>query len=359
MKRNDKGKYNSCSMTAFYVYPKRAMKQLRGIKSITKEAQRRLTWIEYYKEHGKRVRLTCRHFGISTRTFYKWKERLELDGLEGMESASRRPYRVRQPEIAVKIQDRVESIRKKYPAWSKYKIAVILDRDYGIKLSASSVGRILKRKGLIDRTASRRRKKAAKRKRLRTSRDLLLNIKEPGDLVQIDTKHINYPWSEKAYQFNLIDCLTKVKVSKVYCRANSRLSKEFFREAEKELPFKIKAVQSDNGSEFEGFFDSMLRKRKIPHYYTYPNCPKQNSIVERSIQTDVYEFYRQGNLVSGVKKQNERLSRWNDIYNNVRPHQSLDYLTPNEYYKKWKEDHSFSRSFRMAVLPAQQVALYG
>ncbi len=69
----------------------------------------------------------------------------------------------------------------------------------------------------------------------------------------------------------------------------------------------------------------MLRKKKIPHYHTYPNCPKQNSIVERSIQTDVYEFYRQGNLVSGVKKQNEKLSRWNEIYNDVRPHQSLDY----------------------------------
>ena len=350
-------KDKSCNMTAFYIYPKKVMKQLSGIKSITKEAQRRLTWIRYYKEHGKKVRLTCRHFGISTRTFYKWKERLELDGLEGLESISRRPYRVRQPEIAVKIQNKIESIRNQYPAWSKYKIAVILERDYEIKVSASSVGRILLRRNKIEKSESRRRKRAAKRKRLRTSRELLLNIREPGDLVEIDTKHLNYPWNEKAYQFNLIDCLTKIKTSKVYSRANSRLSKEFFEEALAELPFKVKALQSDNGSEFEGFFDSMLRKRKIPHYHTYPNCPKQNSIVERSIQTDIYEFYRQGNLVSGVKKQNEKLSRWNDIYNNVRPHQSLDYLTPNEYYKKWKKDHSFSRSFKMSVLPAQYVGL--
>ncbi len=135
----DKNVVAADSMTAFYVYPKRAMKQLRGIKSITKEAQRRRTWIEYYREHGEKVRLTCRHFGISTRTFYKRKERLELDGLEGLESASRRPYRVKQPEIAVKIQDRIESIRKKYPAWSKYKIALIVGE--GLRNKVISVQR--------------------------------------------------------------------------------------------------------------------------------------------------------------------------------------------------------------------------
>ena len=226
-----------------------------------------------------------------------------------------------------------------------------------VKERGQSVGRICTRRKLIDKDESRRRKKAAKRKRLRTSRELLLNVREPGDLVQVDTKHINYPWGGKAYQFNLIDCLTKKKVSRVYSKANSKIAREFFRQAQQELPFKIKAVQTDNGSEFEGFFDSMLRKKKIPHYYTYPNCPKQNGIVERSIQTDVYEFYRLGNLVPGVEKQNEKLSQWNEIYNGVRPHQALDYLTPNEYYEKWKKDHSFTRSFSMTVLPDKYVEL--
>jgi len=42
---NDKSKYNSRGVSAFNLYPKRAIKQLAGMKSITEEAQRRLTWI--------------------------------------------------------------------------------------------------------------------------------------------------------------------------------------------------------------------------------------------------------------------------------------------------------------------------
>ena len=46
--------------------------------------------------------------------------------------------------------DLVCSIRREQPAWSKHKIAVILARDHGVTLSASTVGRVLKRKGLYE-----------------------------------------------------------------------------------------------------------------------------------------------------------------------------------------------------------------
>ncbi|MGH2362808.1 MAG: integrase core domain-containing protein [bacterium] len=28
------------------------------------------------------------------------------------------------------------------------------------------------------------------------------------------------------------------------------------------------------------------------------------------------------------------LRQWEDIYNNIRPHQALDYLTPNEFLQR-------------------------
>ena len=34
---------------------------------------------------------------------------------------------------------------------------------------------------------------------------------------------------------------------------------------------------------------------------------------------------------------NRQLEAWEHTYNCVRPHETLDYLTPNEYYRQWKK----------------------
>ena len=280
--------------------------------------------------------LTCRYFGIPQKTFYKWKARYNPRDILSLENYSRRPDHFRKPEIPAEIVDMIVQVRKSYPAWSKYKIAVILKRDHKMDISASSVGRILKRKGLISPKASKRRKLASHRKRLRVSRDLI--VRNFGDLIQIDTKHLWYSTGEKRYQFVAIDCFGKFKYSKVYKTASSRKAKQFFNEAKGKFPFPIKAVQSDNGSEFQGEFDKLLKELKIPHYFSYPSSPKQNSMVERAIQTDINEFYHQGNLTSDIDEQNRLLRKWEEVYYKIRPHTSLDYLTPEEYYYKHQAD---------------------
>jgi hypothetical protein len=40
---------------------------------LSKAAKHRLRIMEWYEAHGKNARLTCRHFGISPDTFYRWK----------------------------------------------------------------------------------------------------------------------------------------------------------------------------------------------------------------------------------------------------------------------------------------------
>jgi len=157
-----------------------------------------------------------------------------------------------------------------------------------------------------------------------------LVVRNFGDVIQIDTKHLWYTTGEKRYQFVAIDCFGKFKYSKVYKTASSRKAKQFFEDARKKFPFPIKAVQSDNGSEFQGEFDRLLKELKIPHYFSYPSSPKQNSIVERAIQTDINEFYHQGNLTSDVEEQNVLLRKWES----ARELWRIDYLTPEEYYCK-------------------------
>lgn len=69
---------------------------------------------------------------------------------------------------------------------------------------------------------------------------------------------------------------------------------------------------------------------KIPHYFSDPNCPRQNSRVERGIQTAEEEFWN-FNAAYTVDELNQLADEWNFTYNYIRPHQALNYLTPMEY----------------------------
>jgi len=160
----------------------------------------------------------------------------------------------------------------------------------------------------------------------------------PGSLLQLDTKHFWLPCGEKRYHYVAIDCFGKMKFSRVYKNLSSRKAKQFFQEVRNKFPFHIRNVQ-DRCWEFAKEFDKLLQEEEIPHYFTYPSSPKQNSIVERAIQTDLKEFYEQGNLVEDINEQNRLLEIWDETYNNVRPHQKLDFLTPNEYNERHRMKH--------------------
>ncbi|MBM4406656.1 MAG: helix-turn-helix domain-containing protein, partial [Chloroflexi bacterium] len=72
-------------------------RRLAAIGVLSRAAQVRLRWLYYYEEHGRNAALTCRHFGISRQTFYRWKSRFDPRRITSLEERSRRPRQVRQP----------------------------------------------------------------------------------------------------------------------------------------------------------------------------------------------------------------------------------------------------------------------
>lgn len=164
---------------------------------LSREAKERLAWMDLYVAHGENAALTSRHFAISRATFYRWKERFDPCDLTTLEDRSRAPRRRRTPTTPASVIDLVLAVRDERPAWSKHKIAVVLSRDFGTEISASTVGRILSRYGRIEKKASSRRRKAALSRKRRNRRPKDLSPSAPGELVQMDTKHLNLPWSEK------------------------------------------------------------------------------------------------------------------------------------------------------------------
>ena len=81
---------------------------------LSKEAQVRLSWFDYYRNHQHNACLTCRHFGISPQTFYRWQRRYDPHHRKTLKTHSCRPKRVRQLTYTLA---QIEAVRK---VWECY-----------------------------------------------------------------------------------------------------------------------------------------------------------------------------------------------------------------------------------------------
>jgi transposase InsO family protein len=157
---------------------------------------------------------------------------------------------------------------------------------------------------------------------------------EPGLRVQVDVKFIApLPGTRKKhYQFTAIDDCTRVRVLRVYDRANQRTAIRFVDEVLQKLPFRVEVIQTDNGAEFQSSFHYHLLDRGIGHVYIRPATPRLNGKVERSHRIDAEEFYQllEGVVIDESGLFEERLREWEEHYNFTRPHGGLGGQTPYE-----------------------------
>ena len=300
---------------------------------LTEWAKYRLKILDWHRTRGNNSSLAARHFGLGRMTLHRWLKRYKKFGVIGLNEYSRKPKNVRRPASPWPVIARVVELRKQYPAWSKHKLAAIVKRE-GLIASSSTVGRILKRKGLIDKKISAKRKRSALRPKARFPKGLRIN--QEGQMIQMDTKHIMLAGGHRFYQFTAIDVLGKRKVMRVYPSESSRNGVLFLKECLTSFPFLIQAVQTDNGAPWLKDFEKLCKELKLPHYFTYPRHPKQNTYVEISHGADEREFYQQGNICSILPVMQANIRDWENIWNNFRPHEALGQLTPYEYSQRIK-----------------------
>ncbi|MDP6495714.1 MAG: helix-turn-helix domain-containing protein, partial [Dehalococcoidia bacterium] len=116
--------------------------RLAKVLVLSRMAKQRLKWMDYYQAHGGNAALTCRYFGISRQTFYRWKRRFKSRDLTTLEERSHRPLRLRLPTWSPELSQGVLELREQRPRWGKDKLAVLLRKE-GWQVSTSMVGRIL------------------------------------------------------------------------------------------------------------------------------------------------------------------------------------------------------------------------
>jgi len=296
--------------------------------------------MDHYHKHGN-VRFTCRHFGIFPQTFYRWKNRFDRYDLTTLESQSSRPHRIPKPQTPPQVVERVKELRERYPRWGKNKLAVLLRRE-AIEISASTVGRVinrLKEKGLlvepVNVTMAKRARKRRRKPRYAIRKPKGYKIQGPGDLVEVDTLQVILIPNEIRYQFSARDVVARFDGLRAYKSQSSVKAAHFLQYLQKKFPFKIKAIQIDGGSEFKKHFEQECEKRKIMLFELPPSSPKLNGHVERANRTHREEFYEVEEIDLSIEEHNRQLEEWEYVYNHIRPHQALDYLTPNEYYQLW------------------------
>jgi len=290
-----------------------------------RKIKHRLAVLRHAEEVTGNVAATCRYYGISRPTFYKWLRRYEELGEDGLRDGSRRPHF---SPLATKteIVGKIIYLRQHYH-FGPRKISMYLHRYHDIAISPSGVWRILKRLEL-NRLPSSQRYKTHDRRWKRYEKQL------PGNRLQVDVKFIEPIGGtrKKHYQFTAIDDCTRIRVLRVYPRNNQKTAIQFIDYVLEKLPFGVECVQTDNGAEFQGAFHWHVLDRGIGHVYIKPRTPRLNGKVERSHRIDNEEFYRllDGVVIDDSKLFTDKLQEWEDYYNFHRPHGGLDGQTPYE-----------------------------
>ena len=171
----------------------------------------------------------------------------------------------------------------------------------------------------------RKREKGKKRNRLEKSFKALFL----GHCIAMDT--IVYCINNtRYYLFTAIDQYSRFALAATCHRANSRAAADFLRFIERVVPFKIKQVLTDNGSEYLGAFNDYCEQQSIKHCYTYPKCPKMNAFGERFNRTLQEEFveYHEDLLGEDLTTFNNVMFEYLNRYNARRPHHGIGLKTP-------------------------------
>ena len=310
--------------------------------SLSREARQRLAMLDWHELHGRSVARTARHFGFSRPTVYRWLARYDRLRLESLEDRPSRPVRRRRPTWTLAELVAVRRVRLAYPRWGKDKLRVLLRRE-GLSLSTSMVGRILdrlRRTGELREPARRgisaRRRAWQRPHAVRKPAGFV--AARPGDLVQVDTLDVRPLPGLVLKQFTARDVVSRWDVLELRSSASARSAVAILDALAARMPFGIRALSVDNGSEFMAEFEASCAQRGIALLTLPPRSPKLNGSVERANRTHTEEFYEVTDAEATLAELRPALLAWETTYNTIRPHQALGYLTPAAYLASLEPD---------------------
>jgi transposase InsO family protein len=309
-----------------------------------KLAHRRLTVLELAERLGN-VAEACRRGGIDRTSFYDWKRRFQLEGLDGLKDlppiAKSHPMTT-PPEVVA----RIAALALAHPAYGCNRLEALLALE-GRRLSAITIQKILNDKGLgtrherwlalerenADQVIELSPEQAAFLEKLNPCfKERHVESERPGQLLSADTFMVGtLKGIGRVYLHAVVDTFGSyafgfLHVSKQPEAAVAVLHNDvlpFY--ARLDLP--VGAVLTDNGREFCGTerhpYELYLALNDIEHRKTKAGSPRTNGFVERFNGTVLDEFFRpkmRSQLYESVEALQADLDAWLHHYNHERPH---------------------------------------
>jgi transposase InsO family protein len=277
---------------------------------------------------GSNRRELCRRFGISPKTGYKWLNRYQSEGRNGLQERSRRPHHTPRRSDAA-IEQAVTTLRRQHPDWGGRKLRRrLLDLGHRDVPSPSTMTGILRRHGLLSPNTAGQPHRYQRFERPR-----------PNDLWQMDFKGHFALDRGRCHPLTVLDDHARFNLALRACAdeqgttVQTELTATFRRYG---LP---ESMLVDNGSPWGN--DSVHRLTPVTAWlmrlgiriaHARPYHPQTMGKDERFHRTLKLEVLSHG-LFHSLTQCQRRFDRWRDTYNLERPHEALALDVPARHYQ--------------------------
>ena len=254
--------------------------------------------VKFTQNHS--VTETALRYRVSRKTVYKWLSR--YDGtVKSLEDRSHRPKHSPRSHTEKELRQIRHRLKKHY--WTDLLLAYqdLIEKD-GYTRSYGGFKRI---------ALKLRAAKPEKRKKKRKPKPYQ-RADYPGQKIQLDVKYVpSYCVTDgrKYYQYTAVDECSRWTYREMYDEHSTYSSREFLEELIRHIPFPIREVQTDNGSEFTNrllvvkskhrtMFEEALASMGIIYHRIQIATPRHNGKVERQHRTDESRFYKHMKMYS-------------------------------------------------------------
>ena len=300
--------------------------------------QERMRWVLPIAEGRMSITEVMAVFPWGKRTLERWLAAYREKGAHGLEPHSTRP-KTSPKETPIRIKEAVIALRKKKKVCA-LKLHWKLEKQ-GILLHERTIGKIIKAEGLV--------------RKYRTKKITYKYLKvalKPGELVEIDVKHVPGTVAGRAYfQYTAIDCSSRWRYLRIFEEESTQNTMFFLEDVIRRFPHPITGVKTDNHATFTNRYNGTYKRADlssahqhgldrfcaahgIVHYLIDPGKPAQNGKVERSHRSDQETLYDSA-VFRSPQDLRKKVAAWNIEYNNLE-HCGLKGKTPNEALAEFK-----------------------
>lgn len=270
-----------------------------------------------HERSGQSITDICIKYGLSRKTYYKWKNRYLANGIDGLKDLSKRPHNVIQSKVTPELEQIILGLRLE----NKFGTARIKFRlkRRGMELSSRTVYKVLKKHGLNKLYCKLKRKYRR------------FNKKHPNDMVQMDILGPFYlqKSSTRNYIISCIDDCTRKAASRWTERKRSRDVLAVL-QAWIDNNGKPKKVMHDNGKQFVSrSFKQYLKDNDIidkPIPAAYPQLQGKVEAYNKIVKNEFLSVENIRDRQDGIL----RYSLFVNAYNADREHGGIGGQTPQE-----------------------------